>query len=176
MVATNFFGQNSPAIAATEALYSEMWAQDAAAVYGYAASSASASMLTAFDAPPQITDPAGAASQATAVSAGTGEAAATQSTLASLVSALPAALQGMATPASIGSTAAGVLPISTSSGDIANYMNIAVMPLFALSSLLGIAQTMQGMAVTAATQVGEAAAEAAEVAADRCPCHRRGQA
>ena len=46
LVATNFFGQNSPAIAATEAHYSEMWAQDAAAMYGYAASSAAASTLT----------------------------------------------------------------------------------------------------------------------------------
>ena len=37
LTATNFFGQNTPAIAATEAQYSEMWAQDAAAMYGYAA-------------------------------------------------------------------------------------------------------------------------------------------
>ena len=163
LVATNFFGQNAPAIAATEALYSEMWAQDAAAMYGYAAGSASASALTPFETPPQITDPAGAAAQATAVSAANGEAAATQATLTSLVTAVPGALQGMAAPASIGTAAAG-LPVSTSSGDIANLLNIGVMPLFAISSVLGIAQTMQGMAA-AATQVGEAAAEAAEAAA-----------
>lgn len=163
LVATNFFGQNAPAIAATEALYSEMWAQDAAAMYGYAAGSASASTLTPFETPPQITDPAGAAAQATAVSAASGEAAATQATLASLVTAVPGALQGMAAPASIATAAAG-LPVSTSSGDIANLLNIGVMPLFAISSVLGIAQTLQGMA-SAATQVGEAAAEAAEAAA-----------
>lgn len=163
LVATNFFGQNSPAIAATEAHYSEMWAQDAAAMYGYAASSAAASTLAPFETPPQIADPAGAAAQAAAVSATTGEAAATQATLASLVSAVPGALQGMAAPASLGTAAAGI-PIGTSSGDIANLLNIMVMPLFAISSVLGIAQTMQGMAA-AATQVGEAAAEAAEVAA-----------
>lgn len=43
LVATNIFGQNTPAIAATEAHYAEMWAQDAAAMYGYAGSSATAS-------------------------------------------------------------------------------------------------------------------------------------
>jgi PPE-repeat protein len=32
LVATNFLGQNTPAIAATEAHYAEMWAQDAAAM------------------------------------------------------------------------------------------------------------------------------------------------
>ena len=42
LVATNVLGQNTPAIAATEALYGEMWAQDAAAMYGYAGSSAAA--------------------------------------------------------------------------------------------------------------------------------------
>jgi PPE-repeat protein len=53
--ATNFFGQNSPAIAATEGQYSEMWAQDAAAMYGYAGASASASDVTPFADPPATT-------------------------------------------------------------------------------------------------------------------------
>src|SRR5262245_59446056 len=48
LIATNFFGQNSPAIAVSEAQYSEMWAQDAAAMYGYAGASAAASMLMPF--------------------------------------------------------------------------------------------------------------------------------
>ena len=39
LVATNFLGQNTPAIMMTEALYAEMWAQDAAAMYGYAGAS-----------------------------------------------------------------------------------------------------------------------------------------
>jgi PPE-repeat protein len=43
LVATNFLGINAPAIAATEANYAEMWAQDAAAMYGYTTSSAAAS-------------------------------------------------------------------------------------------------------------------------------------
>ena len=43
LIATNIFGQNTPAIMATEAEYSEMWAQDATAMYSYAANSASAS-------------------------------------------------------------------------------------------------------------------------------------
>ena len=32
LLATNFFGQNTPAIATTEAQYSEMWAQDTGAM------------------------------------------------------------------------------------------------------------------------------------------------
>jgi len=42
LVATNFFGQNTAAIAATELEYAEMWAQDALAMYGYAANAAAA--------------------------------------------------------------------------------------------------------------------------------------
>src|SRR5580693_8744293 len=42
LVATNILGQNTPAIAATEAQYADMWAQDAAAMYGYAGASAAA--------------------------------------------------------------------------------------------------------------------------------------
>jgi hypothetical protein len=35
LVANNFLGQNAPAIASTEAQYSEMWAQDVNAMFGY---------------------------------------------------------------------------------------------------------------------------------------------
>ena len=57
LVATNFLGQNTPAIAATEAMYAEMWVQDAVAMYGYAALSSSATTLTPFSQPQQNTDP-----------------------------------------------------------------------------------------------------------------------
>lgn len=59
LVATNFFGQNTPAIMATEAHYAEMWAQDAAAMYTYADASTSARALTPFREPPLTTNAAG---------------------------------------------------------------------------------------------------------------------
>jgi PPE-repeat protein len=55
LVSTNILGQNTPAIAATEAHYAEMWAQDAATMYGYAGSSVTASTLTPFAEPPATT-------------------------------------------------------------------------------------------------------------------------
>jgi PPE-repeat protein len=67
LVATNFLGQNTPAIAAAEAQYAEMWAQDATAMYGYAGSSASATALTPFSSPHHNTDPGGSVGQAAAV-------------------------------------------------------------------------------------------------------------
>jgi PPE-repeat protein len=67
LVATNFFGQNTPAIMMTEALYAEMWAQDAAAMYGYAGASVAATQMTPFVEPPKTTNDGGAASQADAV-------------------------------------------------------------------------------------------------------------
>jgi PPE-repeat protein len=67
LVATNFLGINTPAIMATEVHYAEMWAQDAAAMYGYAGSSAAAATLTPFTAPQQNTNPAGLAAQGAAV-------------------------------------------------------------------------------------------------------------
>ena len=67
LVATNFFGQNTPAIMATEAMYIEMWAQDAAAMYGYAGASQAALQVTPFVDPPQTTNDAGTSSQGNAV-------------------------------------------------------------------------------------------------------------
>lgn len=51
LVATNAFGQNTPAIATTEAEYAEMWAQDTGVMYDYAAASARAAALTPFSPP-----------------------------------------------------------------------------------------------------------------------------
>jgi PPE-repeat protein len=98
LVATNILGQNTPAIAATEAQYAEMWAQDASAMYGYAGSSAAASTLTPFAAPPATTSATGAAAQAAAVGQATGTGA--QTTASQLATSIPAALQGLASPAS----------------------------------------------------------------------------
>jgi PPE-repeat protein len=68
LVATNFLGQNTPAIATTEAEYFEFWAQDAAAMYGYLTSSLSAIQLPDFTEPPEVADPSGTAKQSAAVS------------------------------------------------------------------------------------------------------------
>ena len=67
LIATNFLGQNTPAIMATEALYVEMWAQDAAAMYSYAAASAAAAQVTPFVAPAQTANEDGVNNQADAV-------------------------------------------------------------------------------------------------------------
>lgn len=48
LLATNVFGQNTAAILAAEARYLEMWAQCAAAMYGYAAGASTAVQLTEF--------------------------------------------------------------------------------------------------------------------------------
>ena len=72
LIATNFLGQNTPAIAAAEALYAEMWAQDASAMYGYAGSSLATTRLTPFSEPPrtgQEPAPAAAAGNAQLTSA-----------------------------------------------------------------------------------------------------------
>jgi PPE-repeat protein len=105
LISTNILGQNTPAIAATEAHYAEMWAQDAAAMYGYAGSSSAASTLTPFADPPATTTTTGAAAQAATVAQATGTG--TQSTLSQLVTAMPAALQGLASPATSSGSGAG---------------------------------------------------------------------
>jgi PPE-repeat protein len=75
LVATNLLGQNTAAIMATEALYAEMWAQDAAAMYGYAGASSAASALAPFAAATESANPAGLGAQAAAVSQAVGSSA-----------------------------------------------------------------------------------------------------
>jgi PPE-repeat protein len=97
LVATNVLGQNAPAIAATEAHYGQMWAQDAAAMYGYAAQSSAATKVPSFTTAPQTTAPGALAGQAAATTQATSTS--TQASLSQLTSAVPNTLQGMATPA-----------------------------------------------------------------------------
>ncbi len=97
LIATNIFGQNTAAIAATEAQYAEMWAQDASAMYGYAGSSVTASQLAPFAPAPHATNAGGtggqaAAAHATATSAGTNAQAVSQ-----LMSPTPQTAQSLAT-------------------------------------------------------------------------------
>jgi PPE-repeat protein len=121
LIATNVLGQNAPAIAATEANYDEMWAQDAGAMYGYAGSAAGATrMLTPFTQAPLTTNPAGLAGQAAAVAQATGTAAGTNastlSTGSQMLTSIPQALQGLSTPtSSLSSSLSGLLGGSSSS-------------------------------------------------------------
>lgn len=82
LIASNVLGQNTAAIATVEATYFEMWAQDAAAMYGYAGSSASATRLADFDEVRDVTNPGAQGEQDAAVAkavgnSGTRDAAAT---------------------------------------------------------------------------------------------------
>jgi PPE-repeat protein len=104
LVATNFFGQNTPAIMATEAMYIEMWAQDAAAMYGYAGASQTALQMTPFADPPPTTSDAGTSSQgsaaANAASTPAGQAAsAVQNAVAAAPSTQSTAVQAATTSA-----------------------------------------------------------------------------
>ncbi|MBV8785532.1 MAG: PPE domain-containing protein [Mycobacterium sp.] len=103
LVATNLLGQNTPAIAATEVAYGDMWAQDVAAMYSYAGESQAATQVTPFTPPKQATNEGGVAAQGAA----SGKAASTaagnaQSALSggNATSAVPKALQSLTSPAS----------------------------------------------------------------------------
>ena len=126
LIATNFLGLNTPAIAANEAQYGEMWAQDAAAMYGYAASSAGASRLTSFGQPPQTTNPDAQNDQAEKVAQATSTSTASgaQETLSQLTSQVPNALQSFASPVSSSSASSSALTsTSLTSGSLWDFLN-----------------------------------------------------
>ena len=166
LTATNVFGQNTPAIATTEAQYGEMWAQDAAAMYGYAANSAATTAkVTPFTAAPQSTNPAGLAAQsAQAASASTGTGA--QSTLSQLMSSIQTALQSLVSPSSsTGSTiittpGGGILDTSSSGlslGGILNGVIIEYAGLPAWAAISGgstVFGSMMGPLMGSATSLG----------------------
>jgi PPE-repeat protein len=133
LIATNFLGQNTPAIAVTEAQYMEMWVQDSTAMYGYAASSQTASTLKPFDEPPRTTNQTGQADQANAVAKATGNAtsARTQSVM------------------QMGSTAANGSPVDVPPGS-----TISVGPGSTVTIDTGVTVTVTGDAGATVTATG----------------------
>jgi PPE-repeat protein len=133
LVATNVLGQNTPAIAATEAQYGEMWAQDAAAMYGYAGASAAATRVTPFSAPKPTTSGSGLAqTAAVAQSTGSGAGTGVQSALSQVMSTVPGTLQGLASPAS----SAPVLAGTTSANPFAAGSNTSTQGMAGMLNLL----------------------------------------
>lgn len=123
LIATNILGQNTAMIGTTEASYQEMWAQDAAAMYGYAASSSGATRLTQFNDPPQTTTVSGSSTQVAAVAQATGTSAAgkSQTTLSQLMSTVPKQLQSLATT---GSASSSVSDSSSALTGISNFNTV----------------------------------------------------
>jgi len=151
LIATNVLGQNTAAIAATETDYAEMWAQDAAAMYGYAGSSSAASTLTPFTSPPPTTNPAGGLDQVAAVS---------QSIVSQgpqVMNAIPQALLGLA------SSGAAATPAQATLSDLLSLISLSLasltIPLAATSigtsstsiaaGLTGVGMNLRGFQINA---------------------------
>jgi PPE-repeat protein len=164
LVATNILGQNTPAIAATEAHYAEMWAQDAAAMYGYAAASASASTLTPFTPQQLTTNPGGLAGQSVAVSQAVGTSAGhVQSIIsaAQLTSAAPQALQALASPLASTTATTGSSTIATEISTVISDIATAVATTLGFGADGGIIGSVWGsgaMGVGASSAASSAAA------------------
>jgi PPE-repeat protein len=152
LIATNFLGQNTPAIMATEAHYGEMWAQDAAAMYGYAASSAAASTLAPFTTPKSTTNPAGLTGQSAAVAQTAGASAGghAQTAASTSLSAVPQTLQGLSQPTQ---SASGLSGLVTGNG--------AALATSGASGATGGLSALGGLAGSAGKGVGTSAGKGA---------------
>ncbi|KLO30352.1 PPE family protein [Mycobacterium haemophilum] len=155
LLATNIFGINAPAIAATEFQYVEMWAQDVAAMVAYFLGATSvASTLTPFSAPPlNLAALTGVVSQAVSDVSAAGLAAWTGLTtqVQSAVAALPGAVSTV-------ESLVAQLPLSqlSSVAQVAAYpASMAISPLMSLM--------MQGANGSTAALAGSTASLGADV-------------
>ena len=177
LVATNVLGQNTPAIAATEAHYGEMWAQDAAAMYGYAGASATASQVTPFTTPPQTTNPGGLADQAAAAAQSVGTSGGTDvetimSSGPQLISGMPQALQSLASPQSLAALTSSTTDASSSSSStsalsmlstLSTPLRMATMPMSMLSKLFTAGSTANAARTVSAAANELGAAQSAGI-------------
>ncbi|GFG69656.1 PPE family protein [Mycolicibacter senuensis] len=146
LVATNVLGQNGGAIAATEAHYGQMWAQDASAMYGYAASSAAATKVTPFNSPHEVADPTAQGAQQAAAAQANGTAAASnaQNALSEAITNTPHTLQTLSAPVQP-PPVTGAEGIST--GDLTNAATNLMSSSFSPMGAAGISNFAADMAV-----------------------------
>jgi PPE-repeat protein len=158
LVATNFFGQNTPAIMATEADYAEMWAQDAVAMYGYAGASTAASTIAPFTAPAETTNSSGVAGLAAAATQTAGTTAGTSAqTVSSLSSvAMPSAVQALASAATSSTTTTSPL----SSLVVSTSTSTSTTALTAGTSLASGTTSSASMLTSAVSMLGSAGSTA----------------
>ena len=144
LVATNFLGQNTPAIAATEALYMEMWFQDGLTMDTYAASSQQAVVLPQQTPAPSTSDGGLSSDLASAVQS-------IENSVTSTVNNLTSAIQGLLS----GNTTAG-----SSANGVSSALSSAVSNLTGASAgaHAGAATSGATAATTATTGVVDSAA------------------
>jgi PPE-repeat protein len=149
LIATNFFGINAPAIAATEFQYVEMWAADVAAMLGYHAGATSvASTMAQFSLPPvSLAGLSGWVSQL-----GTQATAALAPLVQAVTAAAPGLMSGLST---VESAASGLQPL-TSVAQIGMYpASMAISPLMSLAQMANT--NSAGLAANAAAGAALAA-------------------
>jgi PPE-repeat protein len=165
LTATNILGQNTPAIAATEADYAEMWAQDAAAMYGYAGASTAAATLTPFAATSSDTNPAGTADQGAAVAqaASTGG---VQQAVSTVTNTVQTAATTTASTSTTGSISDGLVSIldSTPIKDVETVVG-GLNPYLGSAAVLGIFSAGIGFNVSPGVNTAEVAGAAYGAAA-----------
>ena len=158
LLATNVVGQNLPPIAATEAAYQAMWANNSAAMSRYQATSAQASTLPQFSSPTSATNPTGLSTQASASTAATSGASTATSGASTATSGTSAATAAAATPAAAlptdGDPNAGYIGLANV------YANQFVSSGFPINLLSYLAQSQSAQALQGVSaQVGQGVSE-----------------
>jgi PPE-repeat protein len=138
LVATNFLGQNTPAIMATEAHYMEMWFQDGMAMDAYAASSQQAVVLPQQTPAPSTSDGGLSSDLASAVQS-------IENSVTTTVNNLTSAIQGLLS----GNTTAG-----SSANGVSSALSSAVTNLTGASSGAQAGAATSGAATATSTGTG----------------------
>jgi PPE-repeat protein len=156
LVATNFLGQNTPAIFATEFEYMEMWAQDVGAMFGYhGAATSAAAMLPAFSVPPGLLS--GFSSVA---SLGSGPVAGLASSVSGVLAAPVGSVMSAVSPAvSTVSSLASSVPISS-------VMQVAQIGMYPASMMMSPIMMAAQAGMRGSSAAGLAGAAAAPALAD----------
>ena len=150
LLATNTFGKNLPAIAATEANYQQMWANNAAAMTRYQAASSQATTLPQFTSPTSTTNPSAQATQSgaqTAAATNAGTSTAAKAAAATPADAIPPAFD----------------PNVGFAGQANTYANQFISSGFPINLLSYLAQSQSAQALQGVSaQVGQGVSEGEE--------------